>query len=480
MKLFLFLFIIFTLFIFNLPNIYAQGVPCIKNYNFENSASAPALTNDWEIVSGNPHTGQKSFKSQISDGRIRSFSIRQPGDKSQSVEFSFWSFSDEPKKGEKIGRLLVEFDGKQEFVEYTHLGEWKRFVKTIDGATDHTFKWTYFPGSGKDVSAWIDDICIRNTNCPDECPEGGATFSNKPTNTTAINTTAINITAINTTAINTTAINTTAINTTAINTTAINTTAINTTAINTTAINTTAINTTAKEYLVEKGIDRIPVIFPTIQSAVDYVPAGSVIIVRNMTSKGPYYEDIIIKKSLKLIGEDNAAIQTTGIACHIDADDVTVTGMQIKGGISGIALDNANRCNISYNTIDGCQFGIILNNVQDSDIMSNYLLDSSKQALLLTISSKNRVESNIINKATLYGINLDYSEGNNITGNTIQNIRMYGIYLNTSDENNIAKNNFLGEHEHKIIERNSRSNTIDMPCKDFPTGIPSDNCNSCD
>jgi len=474
-KIFLFLFIIFTLFIFNLSDSYAQSVPCIKNYTFENSASTPALTNDWEIVSDEIHTGQKSFRSQISDGKIRSFSIRQPGDKAQSVEFSFWFFSVKADKGEKIGRLLVEFDGKQEFVEYPYLGEWKHFVKTIDGAADHTFKWTYFPGSGKDDSGWIDDICIRNTSCADECTDVGPTIGDKPTNATATNATATNATAINATATNATATNATATNATAINATAINATAINATAINATAINA---NTT--EYLVEKGIDKFPFIFPTIQRAVNYVPAGSLIKVMNMTKKGPYCEEVTITKSLKLISDDNATIQTTGIACHIDADDVTVTGMQIKGGISGIALDNANRCNISYNTIDGCQFGIILNNVQDSEIKSNYLLDSSKQALLLTISSKNRLEFNIINKATLYGINLDYSDGNNITGNTIQNIRMYGIYLNTSDENNIAKNNFLGEREHKIIERNSRSNTIDLPPKYFPTGNPSDNCISYD
>jgi hypothetical protein len=337
------LFIIVTLLIFDLSNICAQSVPCIKIYNFENSASTPALTNDWEIVSGNSYTGQKSFRSQISDGRIRSFSIKQPGDKAQSVEISFWSFSDELEKGEKIGRLLVEFDGKQEFVEYTHLGEWKRFEKTLDGAADHTFKWTYFPGSNKSASCWIDDICIRNTSCPDECPESisnqilstsynpekvtnvpvtNAPVTNAPvTNAPVTNAPVTNAPVTNAPVTNAPVTNVPVTNVPVTNVPVTNVPVTNVPVTNVPVTNVPVVTTT--EYLVENGINKSPSVFPTIQSAVNYAPAGSVINVMNMTHSGPYHENVTITKSLKLIGKDNATIQTEGIACYINADDVT-------------------------------------------------------------------------------------------------------------------------------------------------------------
>jgi parallel beta-helix repeat protein len=427
-KMFLFLLVIFALFICSIPSSYAQNDSCVKYYNFESSAST-LPTNEWAIVPDNPHTGQKSFKSQLADGKIRSFSIKLPGRNTQPVALSFWFFIGKPMSGEKVGKLLLESDGTREFMESKHAGEWEPFIKIVKGASDHAFTWTYFPEYGEDASVWIDDICIRNTDCTGQCPEEEPAISNWPTNATTV----------------------------------INATTVTNATIVPTAI-TTAINATSKEYLVEKGIEGHSDIFSSIQSAINNVPAGSVIKVMNMTGKGPYYENLIINKTLKLISEDNAVIQSNnGIACRInDVDDVAIMGFRVISRYCGISLDNTNRCTINNNIIEGGNVGINLYNAHDSKIQSNYLQDFSWDALQLAASTNNTIEDNIINKSDWLGIYLEYSDKNNITNNSIQKIATFGILISASDDTTIGKNKFRDVRRDYIIGIDSRLRGIDM------------------
>jgi nitrous oxidase accessory protein NosD len=74
----------------------------------------------------------------------------------------------------------------------------------------------------------------------------------------------------------------------------------------------------------------VPDEFPTIQAPINNASAGDTIYVRN----GTYFEDVIVNKSVSLIGENrNTTIidgNKTGNVLQVTADKVNVTGFTIQ------------------------------------------------------------------------------------------------------------------------------------------------------
>ena len=442
MKTFLLSFIILTLFIFllfNLPQCYAQSNTCIKYYNFEDSSSTRAIiSNNWEITSGNPHTGNKSYLSRGSNGKISNFKIIVPGSKTESVDVYFWFCLD------KEGRLLLGLDGKQEFIDYTDFGKWQRFRGSVEGATEHTFTWTLFSGPGKIATGQIDDICIRNKSCNSECPEGiiegispiGSTIPNATSGTLTTSTIPTN-----------------------------NVTCYTNISVPLSQPNPlqTLPTTESLELRVEKGMPRYQNIFPTIQSAIDNAPPGAIIEVVNLPYRGAYAENITINKSLKLISDSNAVIQGTdsNTAFNIEADNVTINGFKILDEMIGVQIDQASKCNISGNSFNRCRIAVRMNTAVDSKIENNSFKGSLLDDIRLIGSSKNLIKDNWFYNANEYGVMFERSDGNNFTKNNLTGILSYDIYLRDSNYNNILNNyyNYKIEREVVIVTR-GQNNTI--------------------
>ena len=161
--------------------------------------------------------------------------------------------------------------------------------------------------------------------------------------------------------------------------------------------------------------------YTSIQDAINNASDGDTVFVYDDSS--PYYENVVVDKSINLIGEDrnNTIIDGGGSVSvvYIFADWVNISGFTIRNsGINGISVHSNN---------------IIIN---DNTINSN-----NYDGIDLYCSSNNTITGNNINSNNDYGIELDYSSNNTISGNTISKNGI-GIFLSDSYFNVIKYNNF--------------------------------------
>jgi len=186
--------------------------------------------------------------------------------------------------------------------------------------------------------------------------------------------------------------------------------------------------------------------FHTIQEAIDAASSGDTIFVKN----GTYHENIVIVKTISLIGEseDNTLVDGTGVVntyvMSIQANDTVISGFTIHGpepmaaGYWGISL-NGNNCTISKNIIRNLHYGITL------DRMTHNLLESNTigpcgHAVYLQSSSNNEIRDNVITSSS-GGIYLNQFNHNNLIENNTLLDDYWGIIVQDSWANMLRKNN---------------------------------------
>ena len=162
--------------------------------------------------------------------------------------------------------------------------------------------------------------------------------------------------------------------------------------------------------------------YTRIQDAIDNATAGDTVYVFN----GTYYENIVVNKTINLIGEDrspwNASVIDgggSGDAVHVSVDRVNISGFTINNsGHVGIEI-RSNYNNISDNVISNNEMGISLN-------YSNY----------------NHISDNLIQLSSNYcGISFHYSNNNILYENTIISNYLYGVHVDSSSNNNVMYHN---------------------------------------
>ena len=144
-----------------------------------------------------------------------------------------------------------------------------------------------------------------------------------------------------------------------------------------------------------------------IQDLIDNASIGDTIYIPN----GTYYENIIINKSISLLGEnkDTTIIDGNGNGTVVDifADEVTISGFTIRNGATGIYL-RFSMCIITGNKITS-------NKVDGICLLGSY-----------TTIKKNDISSNgdfgiIIQDSVGFGGYISYSSGNIIFKNNFRN-----------------------------------------------------------
>lgn len=211
-----------------------------------------------------------------------------------------------------------------------------------------------------------------------------------------------------------------------------------------------------------------PADFNTIQGAINNVSAGSTILVRN----GLYVENVVVNKSVSVIGESNVATivdgNRTGSVFNItNTDNVHISNFTVRNSNSllgfGIALDHCSGNTISNNRIAGNRDGIGLsfsynNIVRYNNLSLNYFsavdaelsagnvfsynfMSGNSYGIKLSTCDYNVFSGNILH-STGDGITLWKSSGNTISGNSVTE-NNYGITAVSCNNNGIYQNNFI-------------------------------------
>jgi parallel beta-helix repeat protein len=189
--------------------------------------------------------------------------------------------------------------------------------------------------------------------------------------------------------------------------------------------------------------------YTRIQDAIDNARYRDIVFVYDDSS--PYYENVVIHRSIKLIGEDKNTTIIDGMeyetVVSVQANKVFISGFTItnsgdeyhKVGIligefsnnniitsniitnnwKGIEIVKSIRNTIKYNKISNNSFGVICHNCYLQTIKSNTIINN------------------------VYGIKTFHSFSTIVTGNNILSNKEYGIYISKWGGIFIIKNNFI-------------------------------------
>ena len=186
--------------------------------------------------------------------------------------------------------------------------------------------------------------------------------------------------------------------------------------------------------------------FTSIQDAIDFAKSGDIILV----NIGLYYENIVIDKSISLIGLDkkNTIINGRGAGnvIKINSDNVEINNFSIQS--SGIYFPNSgincssNNNIIENNIIKNCFYGIMLYFSNYNMIQFNLIKESNNCGIYITNSSNNLFLNNSIHNNTFNGIGIySMSNNNTIKNNSFSDNGYCAINIRTSSQNTIMRNN---------------------------------------
>jgi parallel beta-helix repeat protein len=194
-------------------------------------------------------------------------------------------------------------------------------------------------------------------------------------------------------------------------------------------------------------IIHVPTNYPTIQEAINNASSGDTIFVH----KGIYRENVVVNKSVALIGEDmdfpvidGKGAEGAGTVIYINASYVSIHGFTIRNSgtnpyDSGIYVDHSIGSNISDNKILNTNDGISLYYSSNNLISSNVISFNYYSGVVLYSSSDNVIACNILS-SNYYGVYL-YSSGDDMVSDNTVYSNYYGIHLYSSGKNLISGNN---------------------------------------
>jgi parallel beta-helix repeat protein len=210
--------------------------------------------------------------------------------------------------------------------------------------------------------------------------------------------------------------------------------------------------------------------YSTIQDAINDSKQGDIIFVWHDSS--PYYENILINKKIKLIGEDRDTIiidgRGKGDVVTVNVDDVFLSGLSIiNSGVNwldaGLKLYSDNICIIG-NILLKNNFGIYSYDLENSIISDNIITENYDCGIHFPFSNNITISNNIIKNNTLKGIflydsNVHCNIRNTISNNIIEN-NQDGIYFWFSYRTDIFGNKISNNLNGISFNHNSNYNII--------------------
>jgi parallel beta-helix repeat protein len=214
--------------------------------------------------------------------------------------------------------------------------------------------------------------------------------------------------------------------------------------------------------------------YTKIQDAIDNASDGDTVFVFDDSS--PYYENVVVDKSINLIGEDRntTVVDGGGIdsVIEVSADNVSVEGFTVTNcmhDLSEAGINIFSDWNIIKNNsiVENQCTGIRLSGSHYNLIENNFLKDNiCRHIYLIDESNNNTVQNNTLTQSDDWlkacdGIWLSKSSSNLIVNNEITGIKSgVGIALDEASNYNVVNKNMIH----------------DNPCKDLSKSIQI--CNS--
>jgi parallel beta-helix repeat protein len=189
--------------------------------------------------------------------------------------------------------------------------------------------------------------------------------------------------------------------------------------------------------------------YSSIQAAVNNATANVTIFVYN----GTYYENLVIEKSLILLGESNNGTIINGggnkFVVTLAADQVTLSGFMITHSemefpFSGIYVVSGYNT-ISNNVLTDNFYGIQLGYGAGYNVISNNVIfDNERCGVYFNHSSHNRLVGNIVRNHPANGFGLyEFSNNNSILDNTLSGNQYTGVNIRESYDNQVIGNTFI-------------------------------------
>lgn len=229
--------------------------------------------------------------------------------------------------------------------------------------------------------------------------------------------------------------------------------------------------TAVAAFLPAKAEDRtiiIPDNYPTIQAAIGNASDGDRVYVR----AGTYYENVVVDKSISLIGEgpERTIIAGEGlVGVLVRHDGVVLTGFKIVMHsvvryYYGVHLLSVKNCSVFNNRIENAFYGMWLYDAFYNSVFNN-VITGNQNGVNIEASHNNTLAKNTITRNNDWGIFNTGSNNNNIVGNYFSAngdaISLNG-YSETTSENNLIIGNTLTQNTYRgiAVESASHNNII--------------------
>jgi parallel beta-helix repeat protein len=185
-----------------------------------------------------------------------------------------------------------------------------------------------------------------------------------------------------------------------------------------------------------------PAAHPTVQEAINSANPGDTILVH----EGTYYEDILISKSVLLVGQDRDLTVIYGnqsqyviyvMASGASVKDLTVRKTPLNPYGSGIIVGSVGNV-ILHNKIEDSYYGLMISSSNNNDVSDN-IISNNTNGLTLYFSSNNAFSGNVVSNNSV-GIGLYFSNNNVFSVNNV-NDNLAGITFYSSGGNNVLYHN---------------------------------------
>jgi len=220
--------------------------------------------------------------------------------------------------------------------------------------------------------------------------------------------------------------------------------------------------------------------YTRIQDAIDNASDGDTVFVFDDMS--PYYENIVVDKSINLIGEDKETTVIDGQriddVIYVTADWVNISGftiqkskihsMTVYAGIEIMSDNNIIEGNILIDNNEGIFIANPYSIAVNSTVVGNIISNNSGNGIGLCVSSDIFISDNVITDNGWDGIGILYKGGNIVSNNTITGSYANGIFLSDSSQNEITNNvisddlegiSLFWKSSHNVISKNIISNS---------------------